>query len=224
MNLSPRVFAAGAALAMALVGATASSAGTVVLTFEGLGNLEPVFNYYDGGLAGDGSGPGPSDGITFNYSFIASEWLNDDYLSAPPSGVMMAGIGDSSGVHLINVAAGFTAFSFDYAAADPGSVYVLSGAYGAGDLLAQLSLPTTPDGYDHYGWAHVEVPFAGTAQSVIFHGSVFNIAFDDMTFGGPSSTLDAAPEPATWAMLILGVGMIGIAARRRRESRALVAA
>jgi hypothetical protein len=28
---------------------------------------------------------------------------------------------------------------------------------------------------------------------------------------------DPTPEPATWAMLILGVGMIGIAARRRRE-------
>ena len=32
-----------------------------------------------------------------------------------------------------------------------------------------------------------------------------------------------APEPATWAMLILGVAMIGCAARRRREAKAVTA-
>src|SRR5262249_25476639 len=43
----------------------------------------------------------------------------------------------------------------------------------------------------------------------------------DITGSGPfnmtfSLTGVAVPEPATWAMLILGVGMIGLAARRRR--------
>src|SRR5215468_8690444 len=134
MNLSPKTFAAAAALAMLLIGATAASAAPVVLTFEGLGNLEPVYNYYDGGLGGNGSGPGPDYDITFNYSFIASQWINDDYLDAPPSGTMTLTKGDS-GVLTINVPAGFTDFSFYYAAAEPGRVYVFSGAYGAGDLL-----------------------------------------------------------------------------------------
>lgn len=43
-------------------------------------------------------------------------------------------------------------------------------------------------------------------------------------FGTTSVTVaDAVPEPATWAMLILGVGMIGFAARRRNEATAVAA-
>jgi opacity protein-like surface antigen len=47
--------------------------------------------------------------------------------------------------------------------------------------------------------------------------------------GGPedlvpvNGSITAVPEPATWAMLLLGVGMIGFAARRRREGVAIVA-
>src|SRR5262249_49021600 len=148
-----------------------------------------------GGLGGNGSGPGPDYDVTSNYRFVASKWIDgySNYLSAPPSGVMLAGLDDYIGI--LNVAAGFTDFSFYYAAADPGTVYVLSGAYGQGDVLAQVSLPTTPDGYDHYGWAHVDVTFAGTAQSVIIHASGFygNIGFDDLTFGGVDSAPPSEP-------------------------------
>jgi hypothetical protein len=38
--------------------------------------------------------------------------------------------------------------------------------------------------------------------------------------GGPGP---GVPEPATWAMLILGVAMIGFAARRRNEGALLLA-
>lgn len=40
---------------------------------------------------------------------------------------------------------------------------------------------------------------------------------DFILFGG------AVPEPATWAMLLVGVAMIGFAARRRREGAAIAA-
>ena len=35
-----------------------AQANTVVLSFEGLQNLEPVNNFYNGGTGGFGSGPG----------------------------------------------------------------------------------------------------------------------------------------------------------------------
>jgi hypothetical protein len=41
----------------------------------------------------------------------------------------------------------------------------------------------------------------------------------DLVTGG-ITLLSAVPEPATWATMILGIGLIGVAARRRRVSAA----
>jgi len=40
---------------------------------------------------------------------------------------------------------------------------------------------------------------------------------------GNPSPIGVIPEPATWAMLILGVAMIGFTARRQREGMAAAA-
>ena len=37
--------------------------------------------------------------------------------------------------------------------------------------------------------------------------------------GGISLSIAAVPEPATWAMMIIGFGAVGVAARRRRTTR-----
>jgi hypothetical protein len=61
------------------------------------------------------------------------------------------------------------------------------------------------------------VTFAGTAFSVDFGGSADQVAFAGITLGSqtPGGTV---PEPATWAMMIGGFGMVGGAMRRRRVS------
>lgn len=48
-------------------------------------------------------------------------------------------------------------------------------------------------------------------------GTVYNVV------GGSTLTISAVPEPVTWAMLIVGVAMIGFAARRRSEGAAVAA-
>ena len=50
--------------------------------------------------------------------------------------------------------------------------------------------------------------FAGVAQSAVF-ASAANMGFDNIT-------ITPVPEPGTYAMLGLGLGLLGLVARRRR--------
>ena len=52
-----------------------SAKASIVLTFEGLKNSEPVNNFYNGGFGGDGSGPGPNFGVSWSnaQAFIEDE-------------------------------------------------------------------------------------------------------------------------------------------------------
>jgi hypothetical protein len=43
----------------------------------------------------------------------------------------------------------------------------------------------------------------------------FGLAYDDFTYDLSS----AAPEPATWMMMILGFGAVGFAVRRRKQTK-----
>ena len=73
-------------------------------------------------------------------------------------------------------------------------------------------------------------PFA--LESFTFKTSGGNLTFADLSGGNPNIgnildnvSLSAVPEPATWAMLIFGFGMIGWTLRsaRRRQTTALAA-
>jgi len=121
-------------------------ADVVVLTFEGLQNLEPILNYYNGGLGGFGSGPGPNYGIAFqsnSLAIISNAAGGTGNFSNNSSGntvaFFLSGVGD-----VMDVTAGFTTgFSFFYSAVGSGSVSVYSGLDGTGNLLQTLSLSDT---------------------------------------------------------------------------------
>jgi hypothetical protein len=68
MKLKPA--AAGLVIAASLGFASTANA-MIALTFVGLQGLEPILNYYDAGLGGFGSGPGPNYGITFGANALA---------------------------------------------------------------------------------------------------------------------------------------------------------
>jgi PEP-CTERM motif len=215
----------GLVTVMLLVGAICAQAGTVTLTFEGLQNNEQVLSYYNGGLGGNGSGPGPNYGITFGPdSLTIISGLNGgsgNFSGAPtmPTTLyFLSGPGD-----VMDVPAGFTTgFSFYYSAVVyPGSVSVFDGLDGTGSLLASIILPVTPSGgspectYGAYcPWFPIGVTFSGTAQSVVFSGSADYIGFDNVTLGSGIPT-PGTPEPGT--LIMFGSGVLSLAAVIRRK-------
>jgi hypothetical protein len=67
-------------------------------------------------------------------------------------------------------------------------------------------------------------PITGPAIDTILQAGQYYVQIDSSTlinkgdeFVTGGLTLSAVPEPATWAMMITGFGLLGLAARRRRE-------
>jgi hypothetical protein len=213
-------------------GSVAANAA-IVLNFAGLNGSagEHILNYYNGGLGGDGSGPGPNFGITFGPDAIACN-------GAPGGSCNTAMIPGGAGAQIaffltgpgdvMDRAAGFTAgFSFFYSAAfDSGSVEVFSGLDGTGTLLATLALPVTTNGASVPGclgrnfcpFVAAGITFSGTAESVDFTGTANQIAFADITLGSatPGGTV---PEPSTWAMMLVGFAGLGFLGYRASHKR-----
>ena len=187
--------AAAAALLVGLIvggrGAQASTA--LVLDFEGLGNLERILDFYDGGFGGYGSGPGPDYGISFGpdaLALIDADAGGSGNFANEPSANTIAFFLTGPGV-VMNVKNGFTTgFSFFYTSARVGTVTVFDGPNGTGNVLAtvpvekQYNTCGAPDPTGAFScWTPVGVTFSGTAFSVNFGGVWNQTGFDDITLG-----------------------------------------
>ncbi|BAQ62470.1 hypothetical protein GM3708_2876 [Geminocystis sp. NIES-3708] len=209
--------------------ATTGTAQAIVLTFEGLQDLESVNNFYDGGFGGNGSGPGPDYDITFSSNSLAiidGDAGGSGNFGGEPSPDTVLFFLDGPAA-IMNVANGFTTgFSFYYSAINnPGFINVYDDLNGTGNLLATLNLPLTPfDGApDPTGQFSPLLPlgvaFNGTAKSVDFGGTVNQIAFDNITLGSDIPDPTDVPEPLT----ILGTvsaGIMGTLMKKKRKQKA----
>src|SRR6266567_1103633 len=199
----------------------AGAASAQVLTFEGLKDQEPVLNFYNGGLGGSGSGPGPSYGITFvanSLALIEADQGGSGNFKLEPSPKTIVFF--LTGSDIMNIPAGFqTGFSFYYTAAfQPGIVNVWSGLNATGTLLASVTLPVTGNGAGALGcnghnfcpFVPKGVAFSGTALSVDFGGTANQIGFDNITLGSttPGGSIPTLNE---WTVMLLAllVAIIG---------------
>jgi hypothetical protein len=216
------VFARKASWALVLLALCCgrATAGTAILTFEGLQSFEQVANYYDGGTGSFGSGPGPDYGITFSsygLGYIPATPFPGD--PSPPTVLLLFNYGNpyQPGYPIsvtMNSAGGFTqSISFyDIVNSMPGSVELFSGPNGTGTMLAQQMLPLTATNTFS---GPITVSFSGTAYSAVFTGPDDLMALDNIAF--PALTI---PEPSSWVTLVLGVGGAYLVLQRKLRKRA----
>jgi hypothetical protein len=115
---------------------------------------------------------------------------------------------------VINFASAITAFGFDFGSINYTGVRYQFSIRPVGETLAEVAdLPAS--GSSFFGYTGVAFD-----QVVITGGSGRYFGFDNVAFGDAASTTPGIPEPATWAMLIAGFGLVGSAARRRRVALA----
>jgi hypothetical protein len=215
-------FLATAVLASALLlsasAAYAHSSGQL-LSFQGLGDLQVVGDYYNGA----GHSGTPNYRISFSSNFIGLRSVfhggNGEYALTPTNtpAIFVNGVTGSTVTGSMNVNRGFSGgLQFFYTAAFSETVTVWSGVDGTGTVLATMALAANNancTGAPSYcNWSSVGLDFSGTAKSVTFTGKADGMGISDITIGADTT---AVPEPSTLCML--GTGLIGLSWNQLRR-------
>lgn len=206
------------AVAAALSATLPAFADVVYLDFEGIGDYNPVGDYYNGG-------GGPNYGVSFSDATLAlvdsDAGGNGNFANEPSPDTIMFFLDANNAV--LNVAAGFeTGFSFYYTSSTAATVTVYDGLDATGNVLGTITVDAQynigcsgdPSG-DFCNWTAVGVAFDGVAKSIDFGGTANQTGYDNITFG---SDTPVVPEPSTYALMALGLAGIGLAARRRKSA------
>lgn len=212
-------------LAAGILGTIPASAAVIVLDFEGAGDQAQLLDFYNGGTDSLGNS-GTDYGIGFGsnaLSIIDSDAGGSGNIGNEPSPDTVLFF--LSGTAILNYAPGFdTGFSFYYTSSTAATVNIYDGLNATGSLLASVNL-TAQYGDNCTGdptggfcnWTPIGASFSGTAKSIDFGGTVNQTAYDDITLGSANPGGNpAVPEPASLALL--GIGLAGLGAMRRRKT------
>jgi hypothetical protein len=193
-----------------------------LLTFQGLNDMQPVGNFYNGA----GLGSTPNYGVTFSSNFFGLTSIQNGgagNFSATPTTTPAIFINGSTGAPatgVMNVAPGFAnGLNFYYTAGFTGgqteTVTVWSGANGTGTVLATIVLGNNNSSCSfpaYCTWSVAGASFSGTAHSVTFSGPANELGLADITIG---SSATAIPEPSS--IYLLGSGLMAISVSKLRR-------
>jgi hypothetical protein len=242
MNTLKHFALAAAAAAAAAPALAASSYSIVALNFENvtivnnLGEVDPadLLEFYNGGQSSAGT-TGPDYNVSFAtgalvYHPILPGFIGTGAYANTPSGKGAMAFDDRFPTVTLNFEDGFNnGFAFYYAAStDAVRVSVFAGLNGTGTELASTTLGATPPYCSpaeqfYCTWKAASLDIAkGTGFSVTFSNLNDQILFDNVTFGDvvphsdPVPRPPPIPEPSTYALLALGLGVVTVAARKRK--------
>lgn len=158
--------------------------------------------------------------VTFNFDDLAGGgFVPANYGGANWTGwVATGGFGQTSQPNLaynagptalFEWATGFNSLSFTAGVFSQSTFDVYSGLGGTGTLLGSLTINTSqanPSAFSPFS-----VAFSGTAKSVMLTSGAAQAGWDDVT-------INSVPEPASFALVLPALGLVGVAVRRRRNA------
>lgn len=182
---------------------TPSVSGTLVISLASLTNQPGSSVYYDAG------------GAAFLSGSFASSGVTPSVLGGGTPGQYVAGDnGDTATIEL-----GY----FDAAAIDTAAAYYsIFTLFGEGVPLKTIGGINLPDFASATNVYFSLTSRRGNEQNYV--ESVSSGFVTAISVAGPAAVTAAVPEPASWAMMMLGLGMTGAALRRRRPAGRFVAA
>lgn len=212
-----------AAAASALLLAGSASAAVTVQTTDFLSG----YTNYNGFEATAGAylpanTPYTEDGITVEYVGDASIWTSSQAAEGSYSWYPSGG---GYGYTKITFGGVINAVEFQGGSgwSDGNGLSMQYEVLNGGSVIATGSIGgvSTYTGFKYYGFSgaafdEIRLQVQPPGYTGGFGGRAYEAgAYDAINFGG---TVAGVPEPASWAMLITGFGMVGFAARRRRTA------
>jgi hypothetical protein len=141
--------------------------------------------------------------------------------SSPHSGTYAANLGPvgSPGTlsQWLNTVAGASYNVSFWLANDGGTPNSFQASFGSDPILLSLS---NSGGFSYFDFSFTATGSSPTLLSFTYQQNPAYWHLDDVSVQGP---VGGVPEPATWAMMLLGFGAMGISLRRRARSKPAIA-
>lgn len=222
MLLCAAAIIAASSPAVAGVTVSAFSSGTTPAVDPGFAFLGQTLRY-------DFDASSPAAGNLFgNYQVLVAPGVPNQSAapSGTPAGTKFLSVPNplSSGTATLLLGGSYDAASFYWGSVDTYNTLEVLGRNGNVLLTltgGALPPPTGANGNQTAPSTNIRVNFVATGGDAIagFRMTSSQFAFETDTY----AVGNAVPEPATWAMMLGGFGMLGFATRRSRRAKAVLA-